>query len=191
MPKKKQAAASPEVHALAVLHEADRLYDAQAVNAAYDRMAAEIGARLGHSNPIVLCVMIGGMVPTVEILRRMNFPYEVDYLHATRYRGETRGSSIVWKVSPSARLAGRTVLIIDDILDEGHTLAAIQNAVRAQDVAALYTAVLVEKLHTRRNPEASADFVGLRVPDRYVFGGGMDYRNYLRFAPGIYAVKGL
>jgi hypoxanthine phosphoribosyltransferase len=138
-----------------------------------------------------MCVMIGGMVPTVEILRRLDWPYELDYLHATRYQGETRGSSIVWKVSPTARLDGRTVLIIDDILDEGHTLAAIQRAVRVQGVKMLYTAVLAEKLHTRRNPEATADFVGLRVPDRYVFGGGMDYKNHLRFAPGICAVKGL
>jgi hypoxanthine phosphoribosyltransferase len=177
--------------ALAVLREADRLHSAEQVAAAYDRMAAEIGAKLKGSNPLVLCVMIGGMVPTVEILRRMDFPHEVDYLHATRYRGETSGSNIVWKVSPSAKLEGRTVLVIDDILDEGHTLVAIQNAIRAQNVKALYTAVLAEKLHNRRHPEARADFIGLAVPDRYVFGGGMDYKNHLRFAPGIYAVKGL
>lgn len=177
--------------AVAALREADLLHSAESVNAAYDRLAAEIGAKLRDSNPLVLCVMIGGMLPTVEILRRMEFPHEVDYLHATRYRGETSGREIIWKVSPSANLAGRTVLVIDDILDEGHTLAAIQEAIRAQDVQALYTAVLVEKQHERRNPDARVDFVGLRVPDRYVFGGGMDYRNQLRFAPGIYAVKGL
>ncbi|MGH8453389.1 MAG: hypoxanthine-guanine phosphoribosyltransferase [Nevskiales bacterium] len=182
---------SQAAHALTVLREADRLHSAEQVSTAYDRLAKEIGVKLKDSNPLVLCVMIGGMVPTVEILRRMEYPYELDYLHATRYRGETRGSEIVWKVSPSTKLEGRTVLVIDDILDEGHTLAAIQNAIRAQGVKALYTAVLVEKLHDRRNPEAKADFIGLSVPDRYVFGGGMDYKNRLRFAPGIYAVKGL
>ncbi len=186
-----QTAETPEAHALSVLHEADRLYSAEQVAAAYDRLASEIGARLKGHNPLVLCVMIGGMVPTVEILRRLDWSFEVDYLHATRYRGQTSGSEIIWKVSPSTKLEGRTVLIIDDILDEGHTLAAIQEAVRAQDVTALYTAVLAEKLHNRRNPQARADFIGLQVPDRYVFGGGMDYRNFLRFAPGIYAVKGM
>lgn len=176
---------------LAVMREADKLHSAEQVAAAYDRMATQIEAKLKDSNPVVLCVMIGGMVPTVEILRRMEYAYELDYLHATRYRGETSGSDIVWKVSPSTKLEGRTVLVIDDILDEGHTLVAIQNAIRAQNVKSLYTAVLVEKLHGRRNPEAKADFIGLSVPDRYVFGGGMDYKNHLRFAPGIYAVKGL
>lgn len=177
--------------ALVVLRDADCLHTAQQVSAAYDRLAAEIGTKLEGSNPLVLCVMIGGMLPTVEILRRMNFAHEVDYLHATRYRGETRGGGIVWKVSPSAKIEGRTVLIIDDILDEGHTLVAIQNAIRAQRVKALYTAVLAEKRHERRHPEARADFIGLSVPDRYVFGGGMDYKEHLRFVPGIHAVKGL
>lgn len=177
--------------AISVLGEAEQLYSPEQVSAAYDRMAKEIEARLKGTDPLVLCVMIGGMVPTVEILRRMQYPYELDYLHATRYRGEISGSEIVWKVSPAATLEGRTVLVIDDILDEGHTLVAIQNAVRAQGVKALYTAVLADKQHDRRNPDAKADFVGVTIPDRYVFGGGMDYKNHLRFAPGIYAVKGL
>lgn len=177
--------------AIDVLRSADRLYTAEQVAQAYDRLATEIQEKLKDSNPLVLCVMIGGMVPTVEILRRMEYAHELDYLHATRYRGETSGKEIVWKVSPSTKLEGRTVLVIDDILDEGHTLVAIQNAIRAQGVKALYTAVLADKQHTRRNSEAKADFIGLTIPDRYVFGGGMDYKNHLRFAPGIYAVKGL
>ena len=181
--------ADKTAHALGILRDADRLYTQAQVNQAYDRLAEEITARLKGQNPLVLCVMIGGMVPAVEILRRMDFPHEVDYLHATRYRGETSGREILWKVSPSATLTGRVVLVIDDILDEGHTLAAIQKAIRAQEIKALYTAVLVEKLHDRRAPDVNADFIGLQVPDRYVFGGGMDYKNHLRFAPGIYAVK--
>jgi hypoxanthine phosphoribosyltransferase len=176
---------------LAVYREADLLHTAEQVEAAYNRMAKEIAARMAGTNPLILCVMIGGMVATVELLRRLEFPYQVDYLHATRYRGETTGGEIIWKVSPGTPLEGRVVLVIDDILDEGHTLAAIQRALRAQGVAALHTAVLIEKLHNRRNPEASAEIIGLTVPDRYVFGGGMDYKGFLRTVPGIHAVKGL
>jgi hypoxanthine phosphoribosyltransferase len=178
-------------HCLQVYREADRLYSAEEVAAAYDRMATAISDRLAGTNPLVLCVMIGGMVPTVELLRRLEFPYQIDYLHASRYRGETHGGEIIWKVSPSADMRGRTVLVIDDILDEGHTLAAIQRSLRGQGVKQLITAVLAEKIHDRRAPGAVAEIVGLQVPDRYVFGGGMDYRNYLRTVPGIYAVKGL
>jgi hypoxanthine phosphoribosyltransferase len=177
--------------ALGVYREADLLHDAAAVDAAYDRMARTIGERFIGKNPLVLCVMIGGMIATSELLRRLEFPYQLDYLHATRYRGETTGGEIIWKVSPGAPLEDRDVLVIDDILDEGHTLAAIQRALRAQGVRSQHTAVLVEKLHDRRNPEANADFIGLQVPDRYVFGGGMDYKGFLRTVPGIHAVKGL
>lgn len=174
--------------AQAVLLDADCLFDASAVNAAYDRISRAIRVEYATLNPVVLCVMIGGLIPTVEIIKRLNFPFELDYLHATRYRGETTGSQLVWKVEPSTVLTDRHVLIIDDILDEGHTLLAIQRAVLAQSPASLKTAVLSEKRHSRKAPGVAAQFVGLPLPDRYVFGCGMDYKEYFRQLPGIYAV---
>lgn len=174
----------------AVLRRAERLYDDQDVTIAYDRMAAAISRDLAETDLVVLCVMIGGLVPTGELIRRLRFPLELDYLHATRYRGETSGGDLVWKVSPGVDLTGRTVLVIDDILDEGHTLAAILKALDAQEPEALHTAVLLEKCHERRVPGLKASYVGLEVPDRYVFGCGMDYKGYLRQWPGIYAVAG-
>ncbi len=174
--------------AVAVMKHADCLFDEAAVNAAYDRMAQAIQAEYATLNPVILCVMIGGVVPTVELIKRLSFPFELDYLHATRYRGETTGSSLIWKVEPRTALADRHVLIVDDILDEGHTLLAIQRAVMSQSPASLQTAVLSEKLHDRKAPEVAAQFVGLQLPDRYVFGCGMDYKEYFRQLPGIYAV---
>lgn len=174
--------------AVAVMKHADCLFDEAAVNAAYDRMAQAIQAEYATLNPVILCVMIGGVVPTVELIKRLSFPFELDYLHATRYRGETTGSSLIWKVEPRTALADRHVLIVDDILDEGHTLLAIQRAVMSQCPASLQTAVLSEKLHDRKAPDVAAQFVGLQLPDRYVFGCGMDYKEYFRQLPCIYAV---
>lgn len=171
-----------------VLRHADRLYDEQAVERAYDRMAEQLTTAIAHTNPVVLCVMIGGLVPTAQLIKRLNFPLELDYLHATRYRGETSGGTLVWKVSPDIALTDRTILVIDDIVDEGHTLAAIVKALEAQRPRALYTAMLLEKCHDRRVPGLKPSFVGLQVEDRYVFGCGMDYKGYLRQLPGIYAV---
>ena len=172
-----------------VLQQADCLHDAQAVAAAYDRMAAAIAAEYAGKNPLFLCVMIGGAIPAAEILRRVQIPFELDYLHATRYRGETTGSSIQWKVFPAISLRQRHVLIIDDILDEGHTLKAIQDFLLAQECLSFKTAVLADKIHDRKAPGVKAEFVGLRVEDRYVFGCGMDYKSYWRQLPGIWAVK--
>jgi hypoxanthine phosphoribosyltransferase len=174
--------------AQAVLQNADCLFDASAVTAAYDRISRALRAEYATLNPVVLCVMIGGLIPTVELIKRLNFPFELDYLHATRYRSETTGSNLVWKVEPSTALKDRHVLIIDDILDEGHTLLAIQRAVLDQAPASLKTAVLSEKRHNRKAPGVAAQFVGLQLPDRYVFGCGMDYKEYFRQLPGIFAV---
>ena len=177
--------------AVAVLGSADCLHDAAAVQAAYDHLSAEISREYAGKNPLLLCVMIGGLAPTAEIVKRLDFAFELDYLHATRYRGEIRGAELVWKAHPDIAVAGRDVLVIDDILDEGHTLAAILTALRGQNAASVKCAVLCEKLHARKAPEIHADFCGLTVEDRYVFGCGMDYKSYWRQLPAIYAVKGL
>ncbi len=174
--------------ARAVLEQADCLHDAAAVDAALDRLAAEITARLGERNPLVLCIMQGGLIPGGLLLPRLEFPLQMDYIHATRYGGGTRGGELRWIVRPCASLQGRVVLLIDDIHDEGLTLDAIARDCQAAGATAVYSAVLVNKRHSRKHG-LSADFAGLDVEDRYVFGCGMDYHGYLRNLPAIYAVR--
>lgn len=173
----------------AALEGAERIYDGAAVEAALARMAAEITVDMADRLPLVLCVMIGGLVPAGRLLPLMNFPLEVDYVHATRYRGETSGGELVWQAKPHTALEGRTVLIIDDILDEGHTLAALQAFCREEGAGDVRTAVLVRKEHNRCLPDVRADYIGLSVDDRYVFGAGMDYHGVLRNVDGIYAIR--
>lgn len=181
---------NPLAEALRVRTEADCLHEAAAVQRAFDRLASRVERDYAHKNPLVLCVMNGGLYPTAEITRRLDLPFEQDYLHATRYRGATAGGGLVWKRQPQAQsIAGREVLVIDDILDEGHTLVAIRRALMEFCPASLRVAVLAEKLHDRRAPDAHAEYIGLPVADRYVFGCGMDYKEYWRQLPAIYAVK--
>lgn len=174
--------------ALAVYSQADVLYTEHEVEAAIERMAQEITAQFKDSNPLVLCVMTGAVVIAGKLLTRLDFPLQLDYLHATRYCGQTRGGELHWLVKPVTSLQDRVVLIIDDILDEGYTLQAIIAECKALGAREVHCAVLVHKLHGRTQ-DVTARFVGLAVADRYVFGYGMDYQGYLRNAPGIYAVK--
>jgi hypoxanthine phosphoribosyltransferase len=175
-----------------VLIEADLLVSEAEVEAAIKRMAQEITCQLEESRPVLLCVMNGGLIFTGQLLTRLVFPLEVDYVHATRYGHETNGASLQWTVRPQLDLKGRTVLLLDDILDEGVTLAAIADYCRQQGAADVLMAVLVEKLHLRKvSPGMRADFTGIEVGDRFLFGYGLDYKGYWRNAPGIYAVKGL
>ncbi|WP_150429892.1 hypoxanthine-guanine phosphoribosyltransferase [Dechloromonas sp. CZR5] len=175
-----------------VMAEADCLATPQQVDAALDRMAAAITAELADSAPLVYSVMNGGLVVTGRLLARLNFPLEVGYLHASRYGMQLQGNSLLdWRVRPAQELKGRTVLVIDDILDEGHTLKAICQYLGDEGAARVLTAVLVHKDHQRKaEPGMRADFTGLDISDRFLFGCGMDYKGYWRNAPGIYALKG-
>ena len=157
---------------------------------ALDKMAAAITARHENNNLLLVCVMNGGLVVTGCLLSRLDFPLEQDYMHATRYRGELQGGELNWLVEPQHTLKNRHVLIVDDILDEGYTLAAIVKHCQKSGAAEVETAVLVEKMHNRKQG-IKANYVGLEIEDRYLFGYGMDYKGYLRNAPGIFAVKGV
>jgi hypoxanthine phosphoribosyltransferase len=158
------------------------------IAAAVERMADAIRADLEQTNPVLLAVMHGGVFAAVELSRRLGFPHEFDYVHVTRYAGGTRGGKVEWRVPPSARLAGRTVLVVDDVLDRGHTLRALSAKLRRIGVAAQRTAVLVVKRVARPANRPRVDYVGVEVEDVYVFGCGMDYRGYWRGLPALYAL---
>lgn len=172
-----------------ILARADLLFSSAEVDSAYDQLAQRIERDYDGSLPLLLCVMNGGLYATAEISRRLAIPFELDYLHATRYRGATEGGGLIWKRQPDSALEGRHLLVIDDILDEGHTLVAIRKALSEFRPASLKVAVLCEKQHDRRAPEAHAEYIGLTLPDRYVFGCGMDVKEFWRQLPAIYAAN--
>lgn len=174
------------------LAEADLLVPGDDVTAAIGRLAGEITAQLAETNPVLLCIMNGGLIFSGQLLTQLAFPLEVGYCHATRYGQATSGADLDWIVRPRLELQGRTVLLLDDILDEGVTLAAIADFCRHQGAARVLMAVLVDKRHDRKvSPGFRADFTGMETEDRFLFGFGLDYKGYWRNAPGIYAVKGL
>lgn len=171
-----------------LLAGADLIHSAEAVAAAVSRVAMQIDERLRERNPLLLCVMNGGVPFAGQLMMQLRFPLDFGYIHATRYGSETSGGALSWRALPEMPLAGRTVLVIDDILDEGFTLAAIASRMRELGAAACYTAVAAEKRKSRKKP-IEADFVALSVPDRFVFGYGMDIRGKWRNLPAVYALK--
>jgi len=172
-----------------VYAKATCLHTREEVDAALDKMAKEIHNKLENSNPVLLCVMVGAIVPAGHLLTRLDFPLEVDYVHATRYQSGLRGGEIHWRAEPKTQLKDRTVIVLDDVLDGGVTLAAVVEYCKEQQATAVYTAVLVDKKH-KREPGGleQADFTGITTGDRYIIGYGLDYKEYLRNVPGIYAI---
>lgn len=171
------------------LEKSDLVASADQVQAALRRVAGEIDARLAVSYPLVLAVMGGAVVFAGQLLPLLRFPLDFDYIHVSRYGSATRGAAVDWRVTPSESVRGRTVLVVDDILDGGDTMAAIRERLLALGAAAFQCAVLVEKTLDKAKP-IHADFVGLRIPDRFVFGYGMDAKGYWRNLPEIRAMAG-
>ena len=171
-----------------ILEAAELIIPADAVSAAVARVAAGITERLGEAHPLVLSVMGGAVVFAGNLLPLLPFPLDFDYLHVTRYGDATSGGELRWIAAPREAIAGRTVLVLDDILDEGVTRAAIKQRMLDNGAAACLTAVFADKDIGRVKPIV-ADFVGVRLPNRYVFGFGMDVKGAWRNLPAIYAVR--
>ena len=167
---------------------AELLYSGDDVEYAINTMAASITEQLNHKNPLLMPVMVGGLILAGKLIPQLNFPAQIDYIHATRYRGGLNGNELHWIKKPEKPLQDKTVLLIDDILDEGITLAAIIDYCYEAGADKVLTAVLAKKILKRDPPVMNADFTGLNVPDRYVFGYGMDYHEYHRNLNGIYGI---
>jgi len=174
-----------------VLENAQLIITPQQIDQAIHQLAAEINTQFAETERpvIILPVMNGGLILGGHLISRLEFPLIVDYLHATRYRDSTSGNDLQWKVKPQQSLKGRSLLIVDDIFDEGFTLQAVLDYCKEQEVASVHTVVLVEKEHPRPKANIKCDFTGLRVEDKYVFGFGMDYKGYHRNLNAIYAVS--
>lgn len=175
-------------HARDVLRQAELLIPADQVQAALHKVAQQINHALSDVHPLVLSVMGGAVVFSGQLLPLLNFPLDFDYVHVSRYGDARSGGAMHWKVAPHESVRGRVVLLVDDILDEGHTLAALRQRVLALGATHCYSAVFADKQHGKPKP-VHADFVGLALPDRFVFGYGMDIEGAWRNLPAIYAVK--
>jgi len=174
-----------------ILDDADLIFTAGEIQNSIDELANQINNRLSDTTSpvIVLPIMNGGLILSGHLITKLKFPVEIDYLHATRYRDKTMGGDLQWKAKPQNTLEARTLLIIDDIFDEGHTMQAVIEYCKSENAENVYSAVLVEKNHPRPKAAIKSDFVGMNVEDRYVFGFGMDYKGYHRNLNAIYAVK--
>lgn len=164
------------------------LYTGMQVRKVLDAMAARITADYEQSNPVLLCIMTGGIVTASELALRLPFPLQIDYAHAGRYGNSTTGAGLQWFREPAIPLAGRQVILVDDIFDQGATLEGICQRCEQLGAADIRLAVLVDKQHDRKLTAMRPHYVGLSVADEYVYGFGMDYRGYLRNADGIFAV---
>jgi hypoxanthine phosphoribosyltransferase len=172
----------------AVMEKSEEIVSSDAIQSAILKIARQISVVLAQENPFVLCVMRGAVVFCGHLLTHLRFPLDFGYVHATRYHDDTHAGALQWLQPPPESIRDRHVLLVDDILDEGDTLASIAQRCRDQGAQSIRTAVVAEKYMERPKPH-KADFIGFKLPNRYVFGFGMDIHGYWRNLPSIRAVK--
>lgn len=171
------------------LRNAECIVSESQVQQALDTLAQAVNKDYAHTQPLLITVMNGGAYTLVELSKRLTIPVQWDYLHATRYMEKTEGRDVVWKALPSQNLQGRDIIVIDDILDEGETLHSIQQTLLKHNPKSLKLLVLTQKKHQRLAKPIQADYVGLEIPDAFVFGCGLDYQGYFRNLNALYAVN--
>ena len=175
-----------------LIKNAELLFDQDTVQASITRMADVLNTRFNAADskefPLVLGVIGGAVVFTGNLLPQLSFPLEFDYIHVSRYGDDDKGGEVVWKVIPRSNVAGRTVIVLDDILDEGETLAHVKQRLLDMGASEVILAVFADKAIGKKKP-VQADIVGLVIPNRFVVGFGMDAYGYWRNLPGLWAIK--
>lgn len=171
-----------------ILDNADLIVDEKTIHEAISQLAEHITEAMKTSYPLVLTVMGGSLVFAGQLLPKLRFPIDFNYIHASRYGNETSGGQLTWRQGPQEEVNGRHVLVLDDILDEGRTMEAIREKILFLGARSFQCAVLCNKLIKHPKP-IKADFVGMDIPDRFVFGFGIDAKGAWRNLPAIYAMK--
>jgi len=170
------------------LDDATLIHSIDVVNQAIEKVADQLNQDFTDKLPIVLCVMNGGAYFAGQLLSRLTFALEFDYIQATRYRNSTQGHGVEWIHFTKLNLKNRHILVLDDILDEGHTIAAIRQECVKMGALDVKIAVLADKSLSQKKP-TTAEYIGLEVPNLYVFGCGMDVYGWWRNLPAIYALQ--
>ena len=166
------------------------LYTQEQVEEAIEKVAKQMNEKFKDEFPVLLCVMKGAVVFMGQLITKLNFPLQIDYIHATRFRGEMTGGDLLWITKPTMDLKDRTVIVIEDILDSGLTLASIMDYCNQQKAKEVYNAVLIDKDCPREQEGVKeADFTGIHVENKFIIGYGLDYKDCYRNIPGIYVVN--
>jgi hypoxanthine phosphoribosyltransferase len=181
------------IKALAVTINAEYLGQSDTLNQAEFASGGkldQVSEKILKKEIVVLCVMNGGMIFCAHLLPLLNFPLQFDVLQVSRYGDKDVGSVLRWIKVPTVELLNKHILIVDDLIDEGVSLTEVFNYCDSKSPASIKVAVLLSKETTRRVVETIIpNYIGLSIPDKFIFGFGIDYKNYHRNLLDIYTVE--
>ena len=162
------------------------LVPADEIECAIDRVAVQLNVELRNVSPVFICVMKGGLPFTWDLMKRINLDVELDFVRVNRYNNSTPGE-VKFERDVTIDLSDRTVVLIDDILDEGVTLEFLVDRYR-QKARSVHTCVLVDK-NINASRSIHADHAAVECPNLFLVGRGMDFNGRYRQLPAIYALQ--
>jgi hypoxanthine phosphoribosyltransferase len=168
----------------------DELISAKAVAARIEALAREIKARFAGTDKLVVVGLLrGSFVFIADLVRELDLPVEVDFLEASSYGNSTESSREV-RILKDLRgeIGGRDVLVVEDIVDTGHTLKHVISLLKSREPARLACCALLDK-PSRREVDVKADWIGFEIPDEFVVGYGIDFAQRNRNLPYIGTVR--
>lgn len=177
-------------HSTGVLSDLDRvLLDAPSIQSRIAAMAREVAADFEGKVITVIAIMDGGLFFVADLLRAIDLPMRLVTMSASSYHGTTKSGGTVHLPWPAALdLKDQHVLLLDDILDTGLTLGAVQDRLKLEGAATIKTGVLLKKRREHAR-EVAVDYVGFEIEDEFVVGYGMDYQGRFRNLPCIGILK--
>ncbi len=168
----------------------DDLISAKAIAARVEALAAEITSAFADTDKLIVVGLLrGSFMFIADLARELELPIEVDFLETSSYGDSTESSRTV-KILKDLRadIAGRDVLVVEDIVDTGYTLEAVTNLLNSRKPKRMKVCALLDK-PSRRETNVRADYVGFEIPDTLVVGYGIDYAQRNRNLPFIGAVR--
>lgn len=171
-----------------VLDTASTVCNRRQVNRALNRLAAAINRDYKNTQPVLVVVMKGGMYTMIELAKRLKIEHRWEFIHFSRYQNNCHGGEFSSQYLPQFTIKDQDIIIVDDILDRGQTLLAIKQQFVEQGAASVASLVLAEK-QIDGKCSTSAEYIGLKVPNKFLIGCGLDYCGYFRNLPQIIAIN--
>ncbi len=161
---------------------AEELVSEEQLRAIVARLAEEIADEYRDKNPLIVGILVGSFVFVADLVRALDFPLEVAFVCAASYGQSTVAGELALKLDLDTEVAGRHLIVVDDILDTGRTLSKLTEMFVERGAASVRTCCVLDK-PSRREVSFDADFVGMEIPDQFVVGYGLDYAQSYRNLP--------
>ncbi len=157
------------------------------IDKALEKMAEKMNAELADKDPLMICILNGSFMFAADIMKKLNFPCEISFVKLSSYEGTSTTGKVKEIIGLTEDIEGRTIVILEDIIDTGVTMEKIKKQLIGYAPADLKIASMLYKPDACK-VDINIDYIGIDIPDKFIVGYGLDYDGYGRNLPNIYTI---